>query len=292
MSDTPSTTRLTGFATTFAATTRLGSGSSGSVGSPSGSPSGSPDGDQPGVVRRLLVVGAVTGLVAVGVLGAGFLISRSTTSATAQPSASAAPSAGPSSAVSAAAPAAVAATTGGGGRVEAPAPVYVAPNGTAPAAVPATTAATRAATTTTTTTTATKAAAAATTTAATTTYWIQSHSSGRCVDVKDSGDDGSPLQVWDCATSNNQKWTVTGGTLRSLGLCMDIANASTSNGAQIQVATCNGGWAQKWIVNKSHDLVNTATGKCADLKDEATANGTRLQLWTCEGTNNQKFSKK
>jgi hypothetical protein len=74
-----------------------------------------------------------------------------------------------------------------------------------------------------------------------------------------------------------------------MGLCMDAANAGTTNGTRVQLATCNGGSAQQFTLNSSHDLVNIRAGKCVDAVDAGTGDGTRLQLWECAGTSNQKW---
>lgn len=120
---------------------------------------------------------------------------------------------------------------------------------------------------------------------------IVGYASSRCVGVSaHKGSDGSPLTLQGCGDDAWQKWVfASDGSVRSMGLCMDIATASTSDGAGIQLARCNGGWAQKFNLNSSHDLVNTQIGKCVDAKNAGTAAGTRLQLWDCEGTSNQKW---
>ncbi|WP_405884593.1 ricin-type beta-trefoil lectin domain protein [Streptomyces sp. NBC_01136] len=120
---------------------------------------------------------------------------------------------------------------------------------------------------------------------------IVGYGSSKCVEVSaHAGVDGSPLRLWGCDGDAWQKWVFkSDGSVRAMGLCLDIANASQSDGAVIQLATCNGGWAQRFNLNSSHDLVNTVIGKCVDAKDSGTANGTRLQLWDCGGTSNQKW---
>lgn len=120
---------------------------------------------------------------------------------------------------------------------------------------------------------------------------IVGYASSRCVGVSThKGSDGSPLTLQGCGGDAWQKWVfASDGSVRSMGLCMDIATASASNGAGIQLAHCNGGWAQKFNLNGSHDLVNTTIGKCVDAKDSGTSAGTRLQLWDCGGTSNQKW---
>ncbi|MET7397148.1 ricin-type beta-trefoil lectin domain protein [Dactylosporangium sp. NPDC005572] len=129
--------------------------------------------------------------------------------------------------------------------------------------------------------------------AATSGYMIVGYG-GKCVSVPgNTAIDGTQLQMRDCTGAAGQRWTNDGnGSLRALGMCMDLAWASSTNGTKVQLARCNGGWAQRFLVNNSHDLVNSEVGKCVDVRDWSTANGALLQLWDCAGTANQKFSKK
>ncbi|MFJ4846983.1 MULTISPECIES: ricin-type beta-trefoil lectin domain protein [unclassified Streptomyces] len=123
---------------------------------------------------------------------------------------------------------------------------------------------------------------------------IRSSATGRCIDITNAADgigrDGSRLRIWDCGGSASQKWDFrSDGSVHSLGLCMDLAWASTDNGTAVQLAKCNGGWAQQFVLNSAGDLVNPHADKCVDVVDKGTANGTKLQLWTCYGTSNQKW---
>ncbi|WP_307080388.1 RICIN domain-containing protein [Streptomyces canus] len=120
---------------------------------------------------------------------------------------------------------------------------------------------------------------------------IWSYASGRCIDVRDAGGDGTPLQIWDCNGFAQQSWRfMSDGTVRALGLCMDVAWGSTSDGAVVQLATCSHNPAQQFRLNSAHDLVNPQANKCVDVKDRKTGNGTRLQLWDCNGQDIQKWS--
>ncbi|MEY9937487.1 ricin-type beta-trefoil lectin domain protein [Streptacidiphilus sp. MAP5-3] len=126
--------------------------------------------------------------------------------------------------------------------------------------------------------------------------------SNRCITVTngvaEGGKDGEPLELWDCSNAVWQQWKFVGfqapnyqGTIQSLGLCMDVANANSANGTTVQLANCNGGPAQVWTLNTTQggDLVSIMAGKCVDAVNQGTGNGTRLQLWTCAGTPNQKW---
>ncbi|MBZ9645309.1 RICIN domain-containing protein [Streptomyces sp. PSKA30] len=118
-----------------------------------------------------------------------------------------------------------------------------------------------------------------------------SHASQRCIDiVGGKAVQGAKLMIWDCSESASQHWTFTGGTMRALGMCVQLAGGSTADGADLELATCNGSSAQRFVLNSSHDLVNTPANKCTDVRDNQTANGTRLQLWSCSGGVNQKWS--
>jgi len=121
---------------------------------------------------------------------------------------------------------------------------------------------------------------------------IYSHASNKCIEmVGHKGADGSPLEIWSCNSANWQKWDFrSDGTVRSMGLCMDVAWGSSANGAVIQLAVCSGNPAQQFRLNSSNDLVNPQANKCVDVKDQKTGNGTRLQLWDCNGQDNQKWS--
>ncbi|MEV0807281.1 ThuA domain-containing protein [Micromonospora sp. NPDC050200] len=83
----------------------------------------------------------------------------------------------------------------------------------------------------------------------------------------------------------------TGGTgpIKGLaGKCLDVRNAATADGTQIQLYTCNGGAAQTWTVTPNSTV--KALGKCLDVSGGGSADGTKIQLWTCNGTGAQNWS--
>ena len=123
---------------------------------------------------------------------------------------------------------------------------------------------------------------------------------------------------------------VTGAITGLGGKCIDVAGASSTNGAAVQLYDCNSTTAQSWTVGSdgtlkalgkcmdvtsagtangatiqlydcngtnaqkwtasSGELVNTGSGKCLDATGNSSANGTRLQIWTCTGASNQKWT--
>lgn len=126
--------------------------------------------------------------------------------------------------------------------------------------------------------------------ASVTTKTIVNYASDRCIDVTNEGQTGIPIQIWDCnPVVDWKRWAFyPDHTIRSMQKCMTAAGGS-ANGTPIELAPCNGGASQRFVLNNSLDLVNTAADKCVDVKDKKTANGTPLQLWQCNGTSNQKW---
>ncbi|MFG3704036.1 ThuA domain-containing protein [Micromonospora sp. NPDC047670] len=79
------------------------------------------------------------------------------------------------------------------------------------------------------------------------------------------------------------------GPIKGLGgKCLDVRNAATADGTQIQINTCNGSAAQTWTVTPNSTV--RALGKCLDVSGGGSADGTKIQLWTCNGTGAQNWS--
>ncbi|WP_461118513.1 PQQ-dependent sugar dehydrogenase [Saccharothrix stipae] len=111
----------------------------------------------------------------------------------------------------------------------------------------------------------------------------------KCVDVNGgSSADGTKVQLWTCNAGVNQRWTVTGSTLRALDKCMDAAG--TADGALVRLWTCNGGGAQNWTAGANGSLVNQQSGKCLDANGASSADGTQLIIWSCHGGTNQRWT--
>jgi hypothetical protein len=72
------------------------------------------------------------------------------------------------------------------------------------------------------------------------------------------------------------------------GKCVDVAGASSANGAKVQLYTCNGTGAQQWTVGA--DGTVRALGKCLDVAAASSANGTKVQLYDCNGTTAQQWA--
>jgi hypothetical protein len=122
---------------------------------------------------------------------------------------------------------------------------------------------------------------------------IAGQQSGRCLDLKEWGTaDGTPVQLWDCGTDWNQKWTRTGGSLVNpqSGKCLDVAGGAPANGTKVQLWTCNGTGAQVWQQTADGSLLNPQSGRCLDDPNSSTTDGTQLRIWDCNGTAAQKWA--
>jgi hypothetical protein len=112
------------------------------------------------------------------------------------------------------------------------------------------------------------------------------HGSGKCLSSA-TGVDGRQLEIWTCDGTVSQRWTFSGDTIRSQGLCMDAAWGDTANGTKVQVATCSGNVAQRFQLRPDGSIYSPTAGRCLDIVSVGTANGAKLQLWDCTGSSNQ-----
>ncbi|MFG1942467.1 endo-1,4-beta-xylanase [Nonomuraea sp. NPDC048826] len=120
---------------------------------------------------------------------------------------------------------------------------------------------------------------------------IRGVASGRCVDVPNaSTSDGTQLQLWDCHTNSNQQWSYTSAQEIRVYGNKCLDAAGTGNGARVQIYSCWGGDNQKWRVNSDGSIVGVQSNLCLDAVNAGTGNGTQLQLYSCWGGNNQKWN--
>ncbi|CAG7612853.1 Extracellular exo-alpha-L-arabinofuranosidase [Actinacidiphila bryophytorum] len=88
----------------------------------------------------------------------------------------------------------------------------------------------------------------------------------------------------------NPAQAATSGALRGAGSgrCLDVPNASQTDGTYLQIYDCNGQTNQQWTLTSSNQL--TVYGnKCLDVPGHATTAGTRVQIWSCSGGANQQW---
>ncbi|MFI0036693.1 PQQ-dependent sugar dehydrogenase [Streptomyces mutabilis] len=102
------------------------------------------------------------------------------------------------------------------------------------------------------------------------------------------GGAGSLFDVDEFSFTTGQGGARTGPVRGVNGKCLDVDNAGTADGTQVQLWSCNQSSAQVWSVGGDGTL--KALGKCLDVSGGGSADGTRIQLWTCNGTGAQKWA--
>jgi hypothetical protein len=80
------------------------------------------------------------------------------------------------------------------------------------------------------------------------------------------------------------------GALRGAGSgrCLDVPNATQTDGTFVELWDCNGGTNQQWTLTSSGTLL-VYGNKCLDVPGHATTAGTRVEIWTCNGGANQQW---
>ncbi|MEV7045078.1 non-reducing end alpha-L-arabinofuranosidase family hydrolase [Amycolatopsis sp. NPDC051061] len=71
------------------------------------------------------------------------------------------------------------------------------------------------------------------------------------------------------------------------GRCLDVPNATQTDGTLLQIYDCSGGAGQQWTSTAAGEL-RVFGSKCLDVPGGATT-GTRVQIWTCHGGANQQW---
>jgi hypothetical protein len=84
------------------------------------------------------------------------------------------------------------------------------------------------------------------------------------------------------------------GALRAVGAgrCLDVPNASTTPGVQVQIWDCSGQANQQWTRTSSGQLTVFSGGSqlCLDATNKGTSAGTKVETWSCNGQSNQQWT--
>ncbi|MFH9471459.1 endo-1,4-beta-xylanase [Streptomyces clavifer] len=121
---------------------------------------------------------------------------------------------------------------------------------------------------------------------------IKGTASGRCLDVPNAATtDGTQLQLWDCHSNSNQQWAPTSAGELRVYGDKCLDAAGTGNGAKVQIYSCWGGDNQKWRLNSDGSIVGVQSGLCLDAVGNGTANGTLIQLYSCSNGSNQRWNR-
>ena len=73
------------------------------------------------------------------------------------------------------------------------------------------------------------------------------------------------------------------------GRCVDVPNATTTNGTQIQLWDCHAQVNQSWTLTSARQLTVYGT-KCLDASGQGTTPGTAVIIWDCHGGANQQWN--
>ncbi|WP_223103951.1 endo-1,4-beta-xylanase [Dactylosporangium vinaceum] len=112
--------------------------------------------------------------------------------------------------------------------------------------------------------------------------------SGRCIDVPNaSHTNGTRVQLYDCNGQTNQQWTYTTSKQLQVYGTMCLDAAGSGNGTAVQIYSCNGQTNQQWNVNSNGTITGVQSGRCLDVW--GTGNGQQVQLYDCNGQTNQQF---
>ena len=136
-------------------------------------------------------------------------------------------------------------------------------------------------------------------------YILKNVGTGTVLDVSNaSTTDGANIQVYGSNGSNAQRFflkkadPVRGVTYAlhsslNYGQVIDVADGSSSDGANIQSWASNDTGAQKWNVYQNGDgtyrVINAANGKALDVKDGKAFAGANIQQYSWNGTAAQKW---
>ena len=142
-------------------------------------------------------------------------------------------------------------------------------------------------------------------------YTLVNVNSGKCVDVAAASTaDGANVQQYTCNGTTAQQFylyprSTTATSVLPIGqyqakaasssLCLDVAGASTADGAKAQQSACrvsSTSQAFEFLGDSagSYRISDVNSGKALDVTDNSTANGALIQQWTAGGTDNQRFS--
>ncbi|MCU7729648.1 non-reducing end alpha-L-arabinofuranosidase family hydrolase, partial [Actinoplanes sp. KI2] len=73
------------------------------------------------------------------------------------------------------------------------------------------------------------------------------------------------------------------------GRCIDVPNATQTNGTRVQLYDCHGQSNQQWTYTSGKQL-QVYGSKCLDANGQGTANGTAVIIWDCNNQTNQQWN--
>ncbi|MDY7089413.1 MAG: endo-1,4-beta-xylanase, partial [Actinomycetota bacterium] len=110
--------------------------------------------------------------------------------------------------------------------------------------------------------------------------------SGRCLDVPNaSQSNGTRVQLYDCNTQTQQQWTYTSDKQLRVYGNMCLDAAGSGNGSAVQIYSCHNGANQQWNINSNGTISGVQSGRCLDVW--GTGNGQQVQIYDCHSGANQ-----
>jgi endo-1,4-beta-xylanase len=120
---------------------------------------------------------------------------------------------------------------------------------------------------------------------------LRGEASGRCLDVAEaSSANGAQTHIWDCHSGTNQQFTQNGQALQVMGKCLDVPSNAAA-GTRVQIWDCSGAANQQWAINSNGTISSAQTGLCLDVNSGGTANGSAVIVWNCHGGTNQRWAR-
>ena len=122
------------------------------------------------------------------------------------------------------------------------------------------------------------------------TFRLRNEAAGRCVDSPNSASsNGTQLQIYDCHTNPNQRFTYTSGRqLQILGKCLDSPTGAGS-GTRVQLYDCHTGNNQQWNLNSNGTVTSVANNLC--LSVTGTGNTSGVTIASCNGQSTQRWTR-
>ena len=136
-------------------------------------------------------------------------------------------------------------------------------------------------------------------------YILINKASGKAIDVSGGNTaNGTNIGTYIVNGTKAQAWKFNSASiietgfyefapLTNTGLRMDVAGGSSNNGANVQVYSSNGSYAQRWWVRSAgngwYTITSCCSAKLLDVQNASTAAGANVQQYQNNGSNAQKW---
>jgi hypothetical protein len=129
---------------------------------------------------------------------------------------------------------------------------------------------------------------------------VRARGTNKCLDVRGAGTaQGTLIQVWDCASVNQQRWFLDGQKrlhpYHAPNMCLDVSGANTNSGIQLQLWPCSNGnnAAQQYdsllpvFAPNNNRIASRLNSFCLDVYGFDSSNGAPVVMWPCHTASNQ-----